>query len=34
MSWFGSSGEEIVLWVALSVCVWALIGKFALWLLG
>jgi hypothetical protein len=26
--------EEIVLWVLLSLCVWALIGKFALWLIG
>jgi hypothetical protein len=25
--------EEIVLWVLLSLCVWALIGKFALWLI-
>jgi hypothetical protein len=27
-------GEEIVLWVLLAFCVWALIGKFALWLIG
>jgi hypothetical protein len=26
--------EEIALWVLLSLCVWALIGKFALWLIG
>jgi hypothetical protein len=25
--------EEIVLWVLLSLCVWALIGKFVLWLI-
>jgi hypothetical protein len=34
MSWFGSRGEEIVLWLLLSFCAWALIGKFALWLVG
>jgi hypothetical protein len=32
MSWFGGTGEEIALWVVLSLCIWALIGKFVLWL--
>jgi hypothetical protein len=26
--------EEIMLWVLLSLCIWVLIGKFALWLIG
>jgi hypothetical protein len=34
VSWFESTGEEIVLWLALSLLLWALIGKFALWLIG